>query len=419
VLTGRRLSALAALLVGAAGSAGAIAVLVARHALVDGPASAAAGQADSAALLLALICAGVALVWLGWLRFGERRLGAETGRAATLGLAALGAVALIGAVLAVHPVQKFNDFREPPSEQRLDNRDFTKAHLLSANGSGRWQIWDTALDQFREHPVRGDGAGSFEAWWARHGTLHKFLRDAHSLYLETLGELGVLGLLALLGFFGGGLAVAVRRTVRATGSERATLAALTATVAGFALSAAIDWMWELTVVAVIALICLGLLTGPATAAPRREPLERAGRPAPAEARRRHRATAARAAIVSLAVLAICVEGVLLLAQSRLDDSRAAAQRGDQPAALSAALDARSIQPWAASPYLQLALLQEQSGNLRAADRRIREAIERDASDWRLRLVAARIAVKRGFIGNAKRDLDRARALNPRSPLFAR
>jgi Tfp pilus assembly protein PilF len=119
------------------------------------------------------------------------------------------------------------------------------------------------------------------------------------------------------------------------------------------------------------------------------------------------------------VLAICVEGVLLLAQSRLDDSRAAAQRGDQPAALSAALDARSIQPWAASPYLQLALLQEQSGNLRAADRRIREAIERDASDWRLHLVAARIAVKRGFIGKAKRDLDRARALNPRSPLFAR
>src|SRR5205085_5322807 len=99
-----------------------------------------------------------------------------------------------------------------------------------------------------------------------------------------------------------------------------------------------------------------------------------------------------------------VEGIMLLAQSRLDDSSAAANRGDLKEARSAALDTRAIQPWAASPYLQLALVEEESGSLPNAHRRIREAIERDRTDWRLSLVAARIEVKLGLIRQAKKDL---------------
>jgi tetratricopeptide (TPR) repeat protein len=421
LLTGRRLSAIVALLVSSAGAAAAIAVLVARHALVDGPpgTEAAASQADSAAVLLALISAGVSLAFWGWIRFGERRLGAELSRAGTFALAGAACIALVIAAAAVDPVQKYEDFKEPPSEQRIDNADFTKAHLLSANGSGRWQIWDSALEQFSEHPVKGEGAGSFEAWWAENGNLQKFLRDAHSLYLETMGELGLLGLIALVGALGGGFAVGLRRTFVLRGSDRATVAALVATLAGFALAAAIDWMWELTVVAVVALLCLALLTGEATLPHVRRRDGDRDATSPQAPRRRRLPAGARAAVVAFAVVAICVEGVLLLSQARLDDSRAAAQRGDRDEALSAALDARAIQPWAASPYLQLALLEEESQNLRAAHRRIREAIDRDGSDWRLYLVSARISVKLGLIREARKDLARARALNPRSPLFSK
>ena len=69
--------------VAAAGAAAAVAVLVARHALVDGPpgTAAAASQADSAAVLLALLGVGVALAYWAWIRFGEPRVGAELGRA--------------------------------------------------------------------------------------------------------------------------------------------------------------------------------------------------------------------------------------------------------------------------------------------------------------------------------------------------
>jgi len=408
LLTGNRLSALVALVVASAGAAGAVAVLVARHALVDGPpgTAAAADQADSAAVLLALIGAGVALAFWAWIRFGERRFGAELSRAGTLALAGAACLVLVVGAVAVDPVQKFRDFKEPPSEQRIDNADFTKAHLLSANGSGRWQIWHSALDQFSAHPVKGEGAGSFEAWWAQNGTLRKFLRDAHSLYLETMGELGILGLIALLGALGTGFVVGVRRLLAVRGADRANVAALLATLAGFAISAAIDWMWELTVVTVVALMCLALLTGPATAAPQAD-------------RRSRRATGVRAAVVAIAVVAICVEGIVLLAQSRLDDSQAAANRGDLAEAHAAALDARAIQPWAASPYLQLALVEEESGNLRGAHRRIRAAIDRDSTDWRLYLIAARVSVKLGLIREAKKDLAHARELNPRSPLFSK
>jgi Tfp pilus assembly protein PilF len=84
-------------------------------------------------------------------------------------------------------------------------------------------------------------------------------------------------------------------------------------------------------------------------------------------------------------------------------------------------DARSavrLQPWASSPYLQLALVSEASGNLPAARAAIGRAIHRDPSSWSVWLVAARIATKQGDLAAARRGLARAKSLNPRSPLFA-
>ena len=62
-------------------------------------------------------------------------------------------------------------------------------------------------------------------------------------------------------------------------------------------------------------------------------------------------------------------------------------------ALDRAQAARSIQPWAASPYLQLALVQELGGRIDEAERSIETALANDRSDWRLWLVAARIQTK--------------------------
>jgi len=85
------------------------------------------------------------------------------------------------------------------------------------------------------------------------------------------------------------------------------------------------------------------------------------------------------------------------------------------AAESAAMKARRIQPWAASPALQLAFVMEQEGNLVQASAWIREAIKHDKTNWSLWLVSTRIDVKRGDVGKAEQSLRRAIELNPRSP----
>ena len=110
--------------------------------------------------------------------------------------------------------------------------------------------------------------------------------------------------------------------------------------------------------------------------------------------------------------------VPMLGQKRLVQSQSASERGDVAEAVDAAEGARSLQPWAASPYLQLALVEEQAGNLGRARTYIGDARERDRSDWSIWLVAARIQTKAGFIGEGRRSLRRAKTLNSKSELFA-
>src|SRR5207237_6414613 len=116
----------------------------------------------------------------------------------------------------------------------------------SGNGTGRWQFWSAALDEWEHHPLVGRGAGSFETWWAQHGSITYFIRNAHSLYLETLGDTGLVGFLLLCGALFTGLAVAARRSLRAPPGMRSVLAGLTGTYVGFLVGAGVDWLWQLT-----------------------------------------------------------------------------------------------------------------------------------------------------------------------------
>jgi Flp pilus assembly protein TadD len=217
----------------------------------------------------------------------------------------------------------------------------------------------------------------------------------------------VIGFAFLMTGFGAGFVAAGRR-LRAAGGERVTVAALAGGLVAFMVGAGIDWMWELTIVSLVGIACLALLVGPATATA----------PPPAAAPGPRLRVGPRAAVVAFCAVVVCLEGVLLLSHMRLEQSQNAAARGDTDGAVSAALDAKSLQPWASSPYLQLALLEESSRDLAAARNSIGEAIDRDATDWRLWLVSARIETEAGNIPQARRALLRAKTLNPRSPLFA-
>jgi tetratricopeptide (TPR) repeat protein len=405
LLAGRAVPALLALAVGGAGTAAAIAILEARPELVDGPleSAAAASQGESAAPLLLLVCVvcGVAYALLSNSR--AARVPFRRDLAWTVVIVAL-AVGVAGAV-AADPAARFEDFKEPPNQQATDRRGFVSEHLLSGEGSGRWQFWSSAVDQFEEHPLAGGGAGSYGAWWLRNGSLAFYVEDAHSLYMETLGELGLLGLGLLLATFGSALAAAVRRLRDAAGELRPAIAAATAGLAAFMVGAAIDWSWELTLLAMLGIVCVGVLTGPATLAG-----TEAGRPAGLR-------RAARVAIALLAVGLIVAEAIPWMVDRQLRESREALAAGDGPAAETRALEARRIQPWAASPHLQLALVREHERDFEGARRAIARALELEPENWQLWVVAARLDAGAGNLRRARRELDRARELHPRSPLF--
>jgi O-antigen ligase len=121
----------------------------------------------------------------------------------------------------------------------------------STTSSFRSAYWDAALAEARERPLLGSGAGSYFLSWQEHRTVDTNVRDAHSLYVETLSELGPIGLVLVLVVVALPLGAAVRRR------GDPIVASAGAGFAVFALHAGLDWDWEMPVVTLVALGCAG------------------------------------------------------------------------------------------------------------------------------------------------------------------
>jgi O-antigen ligase len=412
-LTSRRLSALVATGIAGVGALLAVEGMLARDALVNGPlgSSQASSEGESAAVLMLVLGLSCAAVYWAWCRYADWEPRFRLPLAAKAGLAVAAIAIFAVAVAAYDPADKFETFKKPSGpDVGLVEGDFTRSHLISSTGSGRWQLWTAAVDEWETKPVFGRGAGSYQSWWMEHASLPLFVRDAHSLWLETLAELGVVGLLLLTIALGAGFVAALAR-MRRPGADRPLIAAAAGVLAAFAVAAGIDWMWELSVVGLVAIAALGILVGRGTE------VESAVGGRRSAARRPLTARALRTAGVAIALGAILCVAVPMLSQNRLEESQARAARGNFPGAVDAAEDARSVQPWAASPHLQLALLAEQRGRLGEANRQVGEALDHDSSDWSIWLVAARVQTKAGFIRKGRRSLRQAERLNRKSQLF--
>jgi hypothetical protein len=400
-LTPRRWSALVALVVAVAAGAVSVAVLVPKKALVNGLTDTAAGvhQGHQAALLIGIACVVTALVWAGLWELGSR-VPSPSRRAGQATAIAVGILVVLAIALS-HPVAKFDAFKSNSAIAHTHGTDTTN-HLLTTSGSGRWQFWGAAISEFRAHPLNGGGAGSYASWWLQHGSLPGvFTQFAHSLYLEALGELGIVGLLLIAAF----VVVAVFGSVRSAltlGSGEIAAAAACGTA--FFAAAAYDWVWQLAGIGVVGVGMLGFALG---ALPATQPSAWG------------RFGALRPAIALLAVAAIIPQFVLLASGIHIRNSQAAVRAGNATHARSEALAAKAIEPWSATPYLQLGLISEAEGNYGQAAQWLDEAISRSSRDWNLWLRAARIEALRNKFGLAKRDLDEARTLNPHSPIFKR
>ena len=313
-------------------------------------------------------------------------------------------VATIAAVIVANPGKRIDELTHQPSPPPAPNQ-LVATHLLSGSGSGRWQFWGNALDAFGGEPLYGLGAGGWASYWNELRPISSPARNAHSLYLETLAELGIAGFALLLVFLVSPFVV-LRRRARTNGWS--AVAPLFAILTTGLVSAGIDWTWQLPAAFGPVVLAAGLLVGPATLA--RTEVEQIRWPR----------LAARVGLYGLTLLAlgaVWAGGTLFLSELAVSRSAAAAATGDQEAALRDANLAISLEGFASSGWVQRALVEEGEGRIDASRADLENAIARAPNDWRLYLIAARLAVKADDIPRAETDLSAARLLNPLAPLF--
>jgi hypothetical protein len=394
---------------GALGAAAAVAGMSRYAVFVNGPLGtpAAASAGHKAFVVVLLCCAGSALLLVA----GERLLPPfRPGRRISVAAVCVVLAALLVAVAAAHPVARFRAFKQPLAAASYASNDFTKAHLLSGNGSGRWQFWTSAVDEFRSAPILGRGAGSFEFWWSQHAPFTYTLKNAHSLYLEALAELGVVGFAAIAAFLVTSLLASAGAVRRASGAERTTLAALLAVGVSFAVGAGIDWVWQLPVVTLVAIAALALAAASTT---------ETGKPAVPADDAPQRRLGRNAVVLAVTWIMICAQAVPWFSAHKIGASQAAARNGDLTTARRDAADAHSLAPWSSEPLLQLGLVAEQQRAYPAAERWLLQAAAKARTDWRVWYVASRVAREAGDDRAAARYFRMSRSLNPRSPLFRR
>lgn len=238
--------------------------------------------------------------------------------------------------------------------------------LLGLHGHQRAVYWDVALADARAHPALGSGGGTYGQQWIERRAEPLSTVDAHSLYLETLGELGAVGLLVLAG----ALALPF---VRGGGAALGAYGA-------WVVQAGIDWEWELPAVTLAGLLC-GLAALRARDA---VPLGRGGRAAGA------------ALVLGLAAFAL----VGLVGNRRIAQADAY-RRAHDPRALAAARSAAGWAPWSAEPLrVQYAV----TGSLPL----LRRAIAKDPHDWSLWQLLA----EHGSGAEKRRAAAKAARLNP-------
>lgn len=399
------------LLVAAIGAGGGGALVLAalprdelRHGLLT---DAARHQGDGMLLLTIVICLLTGLLIAGGtalLARGERpawtRIERRDAQVITVGAVV---VLLVAALVAGAPGRishGWDQFKEPTGGPGKGTE-----RLSSASGESRYQFWSAAVKEAGSAPLTGTGAGTFEFWWDRHADVEGTIRDTHSLYLQTLGEVGIVGIAILAAFLltvliGGG-----RMVVRVPPSRRAPLAAALAGCVAFCFTATFDWVWQVPAVPVAMLVLAAALVGTRVA------------PAPRELG--SLAWPGRVAVAVLALVLIVAIAIPLASATLVRRSQSEANAGELQAALDSAQTAQDVQPGAASPRLQLALLYEQSGELAEAAESAQGAVDREETNWRNWLVLARIEAERGNADAAIAAYRKAKSLNRMSPLFER
>ncbi len=374
-------------------------------AAIPGASEGGASGVEAASIIVVLLLCCLLSAWLltALGRYGAlswiQRLGSGLDRGTVKILKAAAVIGTAALVLFAIPslLNGWSEFKKPDTPGASADR------YTSATGSGRYQWWSLAVEAGAENPLTGAGPGTFEFVWAEDGTIPGYVRDAHSLYLESFGELGVIGLLLALTLVATPLIRSVRGSFGGSGRiERGTFAASSGAMAAFALAAGFDWAWETTALtAAFMLVAAGAL-------------RLGGSEETAESTPRGRGIVGRVALAVSGLVAVVVISIPLTMQRALDRSASELRAGNLQAALDEAGEAGRIEPFAASPLIAQTVVYESAGDYRAALDTAREAVRRESTNWQTWYLLARIQRWLDDDAAAAISYQRAVDLNPRS-----
>ncbi len=221
---------------------------------------AAAGARVAIALLIAAAVGAAASLYVTPL---SEALG--TGRRSRIAGIAVGGVVvvvLLGLLVARPPEggpvswadRQYDAFRSYDPGAR-NNADSVSDRLVVAAGSGRWQNWSVAYHEFEDAPIAGTGAGDYRFRWNEYRDVNLTVRNAHSLYLETLGESGLVGLLLLLTpLVAVGVAIAMALLAGAPPALARDLGIVAGAGGAVALHLGGDWGWQMPAVVLPAMV---------------------------------------------------------------------------------------------------------------------------------------------------------------------
>jgi O-antigen ligase len=314
--------------------------------------------------------------------------------------AAVAVVAVAGASVAFDLPGRLSAQRDEFSRSGfLPGTADLRNRLTQVGSNGRIELWRVAREERAAQPFHGTGAGTYRLEWERKRPAPPTqVNDAHSLYLEVLGELGWVGFLALGVAVLTPLLVAARRLA---GRRRHVHAAFLAASLTLLLHAGVDWDWEMPVLFVWFFGAAGALL----AAPR---AARAGREMGNVGR----------VLGGLACLLVAVTPITVaLSQSRLNTAVAALSARDCGRAVDDALGSLHWVGLRPEPFEVLGWCDLRGGQAKLGLDAMRAAESRDPGNWEY---AYGVAVAQALAGQDPRAAaQRALERNPLEPLAKR
>jgi hypothetical protein len=178
-----------------------------------------------------------------------------------LGAAALVGVLFIGgAGVYLAGGQLFADNFSESVTGRMQQPDNPNERLTSVSSNSRSQYWQVAWDSWKEHPLLGTGAGTFQHTWLENRPGFGGVKQVHNLYLEQGTETGVFAFLAIVAFSALLLGYTARAAWRSAplGNRRILLSGLVAALSVYLFSSVLEWHWYISASTLLFFILAGV-----------------------------------------------------------------------------------------------------------------------------------------------------------------